>query len=367
VADRVWSVSELIASLREEAARSGRRVIDLGQGTPTDPTPAVVQAAAAAATDWPGYPPAHGSASLRDAYSRWAHRRWGAAVDPAQVLATAGSKEFIATLPWLLGLGPGDVVVVPELAYPTYAAGAELAGCRVVAADSLTALGPQRVALLWLNTPGNPTGRVLPEEHLAKVVSWARERKVLVVSDECYAELTPPGPPAPSILAPRVCRGDFTGILAVHSLSKRSTMAGYRIGFACGDPDVVARLLTRRRDVGLLAAGPSQDAARAALDDDVHVRRAQRDYARRRAVLADAVRTSGMAVADSQAGLFLWASAGRSDRDTVRRLAQVGVLAAPGGFYGAAGRSHVRFSLTASDADLADAADRVAHISWHDR
>jgi succinyldiaminopimelate transaminase len=362
MADRIWSVSELMGSLRGRAEASGLPIIDLGQGTPVDPTPDVARRALAEASDWPGYPPAHGTAALRSSYSDWAGRRWGAVVDPRDVVVTAGSKEFIATAPWLLGLGPGDLVVIPELAYPTYAAGAQAAGCRVVAADSLTALGPQNPALVWINTPGNPTGKVLPAEHLAKVIAWARERDAVVISDECYVELTEEGSPAPSVLSPEVNGGSHRNVLAVHSMSKSANMAGYRVGFAAGDGELVARLLRRRRDCGLIAAGPAQAAARAALDDDEHVRKAQQLYSERRTVLRDGLTAAGFRIEDSQAGLFVWATAGLPDSATVAAMADVGILAAPGGFYGPKGAQHVRLSLTAPLESLREARRRLATV-----
>ena len=355
----MWNVWELTRSVRERAAASGLTVIDLGQGTPTDPTPAFVQEALAAAADAPGYPPAHGTVAVREAYSDWVHRRWGAALDPTDVVATVGSKEFIATLPWLAGLRAGDLVVIPELAYPTYRAGALAAGCHVVAADSLTSLGPQRPAILWLNTPGNPTGRVLPTEHLAKVVAWARHRGTLVVSDECYIELTDPGVAAPSILSPEVSGGSYEGLLAVHSLSKRSSMAGYRCGFVAGDPQVVARLLKRRRDMGLIVPGPVQAAATAALSDDAHVAAARQAYAGRRALLIDALGAAGFRVDDSRAGLFVWATRDEPESETTGWLADRGIVGAPGSFYGPTGARHVRLSLTATDPELVEAARRL--------
>lgn len=363
--DALRSVGPLVARMRTRAAASGQSVVDLGQGTPTDATPQVVRSALAAAADAPGYPPAAGTPALRQAYADWAHRRLGAAVDPDAVVATAGSKELIATLPWLLGLGPNDLVVIPELAYPTYRAGAEFAGCRVLAADSLLSLGPQRAALVWLNTPANPTGKVLPEEHLAKVVAWARDRGAIVACDECYLELGPPGTAPASVLSPRVCRGSQANLLAVHSLSKRSNMAGYRSGFVTGDPALVERLLRRRRDVGLLTSAPVQAAAVAALRDDDHVQAAARRYAGRRQLLAAALRGAGFTVDHSEAGLFLWATRGDSDTATAEWFADRGVLVAPGGFYGPTGNRHVRLALTVPDDQLAAAAQRLERDSRH--
>ncbi len=355
----VWNVWEVTRGLRERAAASGLPVIDLGQGNPTDPTPGVVRDALAAASDAPGYPPAHGTAALRDAYSAWARRRLGAEVDPDHVVATVGSKEFIATVPWLLGLSREDLVVVPELGYPTYRAGADLAGCRVLAADSLTALGPERPRLIWVNTPGNPTGQVLPAEHLAKVVAWARERDCLVLSDECYLELTAPGSRAPSILSPEVTSGDYANILAVHSLSKRSDMAGYRCGFITGDPAVTARLLRRRRDAGLIVPTPVQAAAAAALADDEYVAQVRRRYAARRSLLTAALREVGFQVDHSEAGMFVWATRDEADTATATALADRGIVVAPGGFYGPTGSRHVRLSVTVPEDELAEVGRRL--------
>jgi aspartate/methionine/tyrosine aminotransferase len=197
------------------------------------------------------------------------------------VLPAIGSKELIAALPTHLGLGPGDVVVTPALAYPTYEVGAVLAGATAVAADSLTALGPSRVSLVYVNSPSNPTGRVLPVDHLRKVVSWCRERGALLVSDECYLECAWDAQPV-SVLHPDVCDGDPTGILTVHSLSKRSNLAGYRCGFVAGDPAVVGELLAVRKNLGLMLPGPQQHAMVAALSDDTHVDEQHARYAHRR-------------------------------------------------------------------------------------
>ena len=356
----VWNVREITEKARQRAQDSGLPVIDLGQGTPTDPTPQVVQDALAAAADAPGYPPAQGTPVLRAAYSDWAARVFDATVDPLDVIATVGSKELIATLPFLMGLTSTDTVVVPELAYPTYRAGADLAGCRVIASDSLTALGPERPAIIWVNSPGNPTGQVLPAEHLAKVVSWARERDALVISDECYVELTRPGDAAPSILSPAVNGGSLENILAVHSVSKRSSMAGYRCGFVAGDGRRVADLLRRRRDVGLIVPGPVQAAAAAALGDIDHVADVRRRYADRREMLGAAMRAAGFRVDHSEAGLFVWAARGdETDEQLVEWLADLGIVVAPGGFYGPSGRHHIRVALTEPDSLLAEAAQRL--------
>ena len=252
------------------------------------------------------------------------------------MLPVIGTKELIAWLPTLLGLGPDDLVVVPELAYPTYEVGAQLAGAQVVRADSLTQLGPQSPALVYLNSPSNPTGKVLGVDHLRKVVGWARERGALVASDECYLGLGWDAQPY-SVLHPDVCDRDHTGLLAVHSLSKTSSLAGYRAGFVAGDPDVVAELLAVRKHAGMMVPTPVQAAMVAALDDDPHESEQRERYERRRAALLPALQSVGLTVEDSEAGLYLWATRGEPCRETVAWLAQRGILVAPGEFYGPRG------------------------------
>ncbi|NHC45748.1 succinyldiaminopimelate transaminase [Motilibacter sp. K478] len=333
-----------------EQAAGDAGIVDLSVGTPVDPVPAVIREALAAAADSPGYPTTHGTSALRSAAVGWMSRCLGVpGVDPAAVLPTIGSKELVAWLPTLLGLGAGDTVVLPAAAYPTYAVGALLAGATPFATDSLTAAGPGRVSLLWVNSPANPTGRVLPVEHLRKIVSWARERGVVVASDECYIELGWEGTAPVSILHPDVCGGSHDGLLAVHSLSKRSNFAGYRAGFVVGDPSLVARLLDTRKHAGMMLPAPVQAAAAAALADDAHVAEQKERYRARRALLLAALNAAGFRVDASEAGLYLWATRGEDCWETVRACAERGVLVTPGEFYGAAGAQHVRVALTASD------------------
>ena len=348
-----------LTSFAETARSHPDGIVDLSVGTPVDPTPEVVRRALEAASDAPGYPLTHGTPALRAAVVRWFARRGAPGVDPAAVLPTIGSKELVAWLPTLLGLGPGDVVVHPEVAYPTYDVGARLAGATPVAADGLTSLGPQRVRLVWLNSPANPTGRVLPVEHLRKVVAWARERGTVVAADECYLSLAGDTEPL-SILHPDVCDGSHEGLLAVHSLSKSSNLAGYRAGFVAGDPGFVASLLEVRKHAGMIVPFPVQAAMTAAASDDAHVAAQTALYDARRALLRPAVEKAGLTVEHSEAGLYLWATAGVPGRLTVRRLATEGVLVAPGEFYGPAGERHVRIALTASDERIETAARRLA-------
>jgi succinyldiaminopimelate transaminase len=334
-------------------------IVDLSVGTPVDDTPEVVQQALVGAANSPGYPTTQGTLDLREAAVEWMARSTGAVpLDPNDVLPVIGTKELVAWLPTMLGLGAGDRVVVPELAYPTYDVGARMAGAEPVVSDSLTALGPGPVSLVWLNSPSNPTGRVLPVDHMRKVVDWARERGALVVSDECYIELGWTQQPV-SVLDPAVCGGSTEGVIAVHSLSKRSNLAGYRFGFVAGDARVVRSLLELRKHAGMMVAGPVQAAAAAALRDDAHVAIQRERYGRRRSVLLEALTSCGFDVQHSDAGLYLWATRDEPDRRTVRWLAERGILVAPGSFYGSAGARHVRVGLTATDERVESAARRL--------
>jgi succinyldiaminopimelate transaminase len=263
----------------------------------------------------------------------------------------------------MLGCGPGDTVAYPELAYPTYAIGAQLAGASAVAADGLAALGPGRVSLIWVNSPANPTGRVLPAAHLRTMVDWARERGAVIAADECYLDLGWDAEPV-SVLHPQVCGGSAHGVLAVHSLSKRSNMAGYRAGFVAGDPALIADLLEIRRHAGMMMPSPVQAAMAAALADDAHAEEQRARYATRRERLRAALAAAGWATEHSEAGLYLWvARPGLDCWGSVQLLAEAGILVAPGEFYGPAGREHVRVALTATDERIDAAVARLAAIA----
>ncbi|MEZ5098007.1 MAG: succinyldiaminopimelate transaminase [Nocardioides sp.] len=335
-------------------------LVDLSVGTPVDPTPEVVQAALRAAADSPGYPITVGLPETRRACLDWLSRRHdvsGLGLD--QVLPVIGSKELIGSLPLQLGVGPGDLVVHPQLAYPTYGVGAALVGAEALAADSLTALGPRVPRILYLNSPANPTGRVLPPDHLRKVVDWCRDRGTLLVSDECYLECAWDAEPS-SVLHPDICGGSADGLLAVHSLSKRSNLAGYRCAFAVGDAAVVAELLAVRKNLGLQMPGPQQHAMIAALRDDAHVAEQHQRYAARRALLRGALTEAGFRVDHSEGSLYLWATRGEDCWATVAWLAERGILVAPGAFYGPAGHEHVRVAFTATDERVTAAVARLA-------
>ena len=345
-----------------------RGIVDLSVGTPVDPTPPVVRDALLAAANSPGYPTTHGTPALRQAVVDWFARRRGVpGLDPVAVLPTIGSKELVAFLPSLLELGAGDVVVHPRTAYPTYDVGARLAGATPLPADDVATWDRENVRLVWLNSPGYPDGTVRSVDELRAVVAAARARGAVVASDECYAELAWEEPWAstgvPSLLDPRVTGGDLTGLLALYSLSKQSNLAGYRAAFVAGDPALVAALLETRKHAGMIMPGPVQAAMTVALRDDSHVAQQRERYRNRRARLLGALGAAGLEVDGSQAGLYLWARPAGAPQDcwtTVADLAALGILVAPGAFYGQAATGHVRVALTAPDERIGEAAARLS-------
>ncbi|WP_082178306.1 succinyldiaminopimelate transaminase [Arthrobacter sp. ZBG10] len=361
---------EAMAPYLAKASEHPGGAVNLSIGTPVDPTPALVQDALSAAANAPGYPTVHGTLALREAIAGWFQRRRGVAgLDPRDVMPTVGSKELVAWLPLLLGLKPGDVVVRPKVAYPTYDIGATLAGVTSVATDSLDELDAAtraRVRLIWVNSPGNPTGSVRDAESLRSLVAQAREIGAVVASDECYAELgwgewdvQRGGNPVPSILDPRVSGGSHDGLLAVYSLSKQSNLAGYRAAFVAGDPALMANLVNSRKHAGMIVPYPVQEAMRVAVGDDAHVE-AQKDlYRGRRERLVPALRGFGLDIRNSDAGLYLWSTAGEDTWTTVARLAGLGIVVGPGVFYGEAGNGFVRVALTGTDERIDAAVSRL--------
>ena len=370
---------DTLAPYKTRAAAHPRGIVDLSVGTPVDPTPEVIRRALTAAADAPGYPQTYGTAPLREAVAAWFERRRAVpSLDPSGVLPTIGSKEMVAWLPTLLGLGAGDAVAFPAVAYPTYDVGVRLAGATPVPFTGLTELGPavgtNAPRLVWVNSPGNPTGKVLGVPHLRKVVDWARSRGAVVVSDECYAEFDwrpqnpddprrPAGAPGsvPSLLDPRVCDGNHTGLLACYSLSKQSNLAGYRAAFLAGDPALVGRLLEVRKHAGMMMPWPVQEAMRVGLGDDAHVAEQRERYAARRTRILPALLHAGFRIDDSEAGLYLWCTREEDCWSSVGWLAERGILAAPGSFYGPRSARHVRVALTATDERIAEAVARLTN------
>lgn len=345
---------DALAPLIDKARSHPGGIVDLSVGTPVDPTPSPVQRALANAANAPGYPTTAGMPELLDACRGWLTRRHSVSAEVG-ILPTIGSKELVAWLPTGLGLDLAATVVIPKVAYPTYEVGALVAGARVVATDDVEQVAD--ASLVWLNTPGNPTGAVLSAQRMAEILDWARSKDVLVVSDECYIELGWEAEPV-SILDPRVNGGDASGVLAVHSLSKRSSMAGYRFGFVAGDPGVIADLLALRKHLGMMVPTPIQHAAIAAYNDDHHLEEQRGRYERRRKELRSALVSAGFRIDHSEAGLYLWTSRGSDAWSTAAWFADRGIVVAPGTFYG--DDTHVRVALTATDERVSTAARRLA-------
>ncbi|GEK78922.1 succinyldiaminopimelate transaminase [Agrococcus baldri] len=347
---------DTLAGAKARAALHPGGLVDLSVGSPVDPTPPIIQAALREATDAHAYPTNHGTAEARAAIGEWFARVRGVpGIGDEHVLVTVGSKELVAGLPLQLGLGAGDVVVHPSVAYPTYDIGARIAGSTPVRADDPDDW-PEATRLVWLNSPSNPTGEVLGTDALRRVVRAARERGIVVASDECYALLPWEVDEAPSILDPRVAEGDLTGLLAVYSLSKQSNLAGYRAAFVAGDPQLAQRVLGVRKHLGLMAPSPVQHALAVALGDEAHVAEQRERYRARRAALLPALEGRGFAVS-SDAGLYLWCTDGTDALEQLDTLSRLGILVAPGTFYG--DRTRVRVALTASDAHVQEAAARL--------
>lgn len=360
LADYPWNA---VAPYAERAREHQDGLVDLSIGSPVDETPEVIAGALREATDAHAYPQTIGSNTLREAIVDWYARRRGVSgLSTANVLPTIGSKEMVALLPLLLGLGPGDVVVHPKAAYPSYEVGATLVGATALASDD-PAEWPASTALVWLNSPGNPDGRVLSIQQLKTAVDRAREIGAVIVNDECYAELGWEGPwadqPVPSILDARANGNDLTNVLALYSLSKQSNLAGYRAAFAAGDAELIANILNARKHLGLMLPAPVQHAMATALRDDEHVAEQKERYRARRNILKPAIEAAGFEIDGSEAGLYLWATRGEDAWASMQRLAELGILAGPGHFYGEHYPNHVRFSLTASDEQIARAAQRL--------
>ncbi len=362
VADRLpdfpW---DSLAEAKAKATSHPDGIVDLSVGTPVDPVSPAIQLALTESAAEPGYPQTKGTPELREAIVGAMERRFqvrGLDAD-TQVLPVIGTKEAIAWMPTLLGIGAGHTVVIPELAYPTYEVSARLAGADVLRSDSLLKLGPQTPALIYLNSPANPHGQVLGVDHLRKFVEFARERGTIIVSDECYLGLGWGEERPVSILDPKVCGGDFTNLIAVHSLSKTSNLASYRAGWLAGDGELIQELLGIRRHAGLMNPGPIQSAMVAALVEDGHEILQKQLYCHRHDLLKAALLQAGFDIEYSDGGLYLWATQGRDGRETVAELAGKGILVAPGDFYGLKGKNFVRVGLTATDERIEAAVRRL--------
>jgi succinyldiaminopimelate transaminase len=350
-------------------------VVDTSIGNPVDPIPEIaLHALNRSAPASTSYPPSIGTLELREAATDWIQRRFGVELDPAaELIATVGTKEFVASLPHLLHLrDPSrDTVLYPAISYPTYEMGAQLAGLRAVPVplDDEWHLDLSRVSdedaaralLLWTNDPGNPTAAVAGGARVEAQVTWARERGVILAADECYAEFT--GEPTPPSTA---LHHGTVGVLACHSLSKRSNMAGFRVGFVAGDAELIGYLGATRKHAGLIVPTPIQAAGAASLTDDEHVDEQRDRYQQRRKLMLDGLSAQGLVHDGGPALFYLWLRAAESTDDgweVAARLAEAGTLVAPGSLYGPAGADHVRLALTQPTERLELVLERLSESS----
>jgi succinyldiaminopimelate transaminase len=352
---------DTISKFRSRAENHPDGLIDLSVGTPVDDVPEIIQAALREHSNTPGYPTTIGTIELRTAAIGWMSRQLGVKnLNLRQVIPTIGSKELIAWLPTILDLDANRHIAIPAIAYPTYEVSAIIAGHRVLWYSSIQQLIESTdsgidIGLVWLNSPSNPTGEVLSATDLKQLINWAQSDNIVVASDECYIELGWDTKPI-SILNSTIAE-TTQNLLAVHSLSKRSNLAGYRAGLLSGDQVLIEKILEFRKHAGMIMPAPIQYAMTVALEDDVHVQIQRERYQQRRTNLKAALELAGFVIDNSEAGLYLWVSQGRNARDTLAYFAERGILVAPGDFYG--DETHCRVALTATDAAISSAVSRL--------
>lgn len=342
---------DTLAPYGQRARQHSSGIIDLSVGTPVDPTPQIIQKALRESSNAPGYPVTVGTQQLRSAIREWATRHLGATGE-FDVLPLIGSKELVAWLPTFLH---ARRVLYPEIAYPTYSVGAVLASATGTPVPIDPSTWPE-TDLVWINSPSNPTGRVHTANELQAVIDWSRSNNSVVASDECYIDFGHGSKPS-SILM--YTEGDNKNILAVHSLSKRSSMAGYRAGFLIGDPELISRIREIRKHSGMIVPLPIQNAMVVALGDELHVAKQRELYNARRERLKPALERVGFRIEETKAGLYIWCTRDEADWDSIAWLAELGILATPGHFYGEKGARHIRIALTATDAHIDEAVRRL--------
>ena len=349
--------------LKEIAAAHDGGVVDLSIGDPCDPPSAAVIAALSTSDSERSYPASIGIEPLRAAARSWIKRKFDLDVPLAQIAACVGSKEFVVTTPqWLKLRTPNrDTVLYPAVSYPSYAMGATLSGCRGVPVSMTNAGGldlssisvddASRALMIWMNTPSNPTGAL---DDIGSVVAWGRQHQVPVFSDECYVEFTWRGKPS------TVLQYGTQGVVAVHSLSKRSNLAGLRVGFYAGDAEIVQYLKEVRKHVGMMVPGPAQAAGVVALNDDASVIEQAQRYRRRLQRCAQVLSTwSGCRIEQPAGGFYLWFDAGDGWEFAERLAREGGALVSPGDFYGDGGANNVRVAMVQSDERIKLVAKRL--------
>ncbi len=336
-----------MAPYGEKAKKYPGGFIDLSQGTPVDPTPTFIQEALTKASNSPSYPLTAGSSQLKDAIRAWATLNLGATGE-FDVLPVIGSKEFVALLPTFL---QSKTVLYPKIAYPTYLVGALMASAKAIPVE-IDAKSWPIADLAWINSPSNPTGQVQSDSEILATINWARNNGSVIASDECYLSFSKE---AKSILS--LTGGNNEGVLAVHSLSKRSNLAGYRAAFVIGDSKLIDQIRQIRKHAGLIVPLPVQQAMIAALSDNNHAIEQAERYEKRRIKLITALSKAGFTIEHSQAGLYIWCSKNEDCYKTVDWFANLGVLVTPGSFYGS--EKFIRIALTATDESIDLVVERI--------
>jgi len=336
-----------LAPYGEKAKKYPGGFIDLSQGTPVDPTPTFIQEALTKASNSPSYPLTAGSSQLKDAIRAWATLNLSATGE-FDVLPVIGSKEFVALLPTFL---QSKTVLYPKIAYPTYLVGALMASAKAIPVE-IDAKSWPTADLAWINSPSNPTGQVQSDSEILATINWARNNGSVIASDECYLSFSKE---AKSILS--LTGGNNEGVLAVHSLSKRSNLAGYRAAFVIGDSKLIDQIRQIRKHAGLIVPLPVQQAMTAALSDNNHAIEQAERYEKRRIKLITALSKAGFTIEHSQAGLYIWCSKNEDCYKTVDWFANLGVLVTPGSFYGS--EKFIRIALTATDESIDLVAERI--------
>jgi acetylornithine aminotransferase len=353
---------------KAEAKAAGIDLIDFGMGDPREVTPAFIREALAAAIEpVSSYPRATGLPELREAISGWIGRRFGVAVDPAtEIVPTLGSKEAIFSFAQV-ALGAKRLVAIPEPAYPVYERGALFANGSVVPVplsedngwlpdlDAFDAW--DEIALFWVCYPNNPTGAVAPLSFYEELAARAREHGFLVCSDEAYSELWFDEPPVSALQVE-----DRANVVVFNTLSKRSSMTGYRSGFVSASAEICDALRAFRPTVGTAPQEFVQRASVAAWSDDRHVEDVRALYRRKRETLLTALEERGLRLAGSTATFYLWMDVGGSSEDFARRLLAHGIVVAPGSFFGAAGEGYVRFALVPTQEQCERAAETLREV-----
>lgn len=336
-----------MAPYGEKAKKYPGGFIDLSQGTPVDPTPTFIQEALTKASNSPSYPLTAGSSQLKDAIRAWATLNLGATGE-FDVLPVIGSKEFVALLPTFL---QSKTVLYPMIAYPTYLVGALMASANAISVE-IDAKSWPTADLAWINSPSNPTGQVQSDSEILATINWVRNNGSVIASDECYLSFSKE---AKSILS--LTGGNNEGVLAVHSLSKRSNLAGYRAAFVIGDSKLIDQIRQIRKHAGLIVPLPVQQAMIAALSDNNHAIEQAERYEKRRIKLITALSNAGFTIEHSQAGLYIWCSKNEDCYKTVDWFANLGVLVTPGSFYGS--EKFIRIALTATDESIDLVVERI--------